>query len=69
MNKQGYGPAILDKSSESVDARRGREQQLIEANGGAKSMGGTSGSAINSISPKNKKLKHYIDSANGEFGE
>jgi RHS repeat-associated protein len=53
MNEQGYGPAQVDKSSSSPDAIRGREQQLIEANGGAQSEGGTSGNAINGISPRN----------------
>jgi len=35
MNEKGYGEAELDKSSSNPDAIRGREQQLIEANGGA----------------------------------
>ncbi len=37
------------------DAIRGREQLLIEQNGGAKSEGGTSGNKINGISPNNKE--------------
>ncbi len=39
-NKEGFGPAVLDVSSTNKAAIRGREQQLIEANGGAQSMGG-----------------------------
>jgi RHS repeat-associated protein len=46
-DKDGFGPAKLDKSSTNKDAIRGREQQLIKQNGGAKSEGGTSGNAIN----------------------
>jgi RHS repeat-associated protein len=53
LNKQGYGPARLDKSSSNAQAVRGREQQLIERNGGAQSQGGTSGNPINGISNRN----------------
>jgi len=65
---QGYGPAVLDKSSSNSNAIRGREQQLIDAYGGAKSTGGSSGNAINGISSKNKKKEIYLESANKEFG-
>ncbi|MBY6239087.1 RHS repeat-associated core domain-containing protein [Vibrio harveyi] len=67
-NKEGFGPAVLDVSSTNKAAIRGREQQLIEANGGAQSMGGTSGNAINGISPKNPNRETYINEANKEFG-
>jgi hypothetical protein len=67
MNEQGYGPAKLDKSSNNAAAIRGREQLLIEANGGAQSVGGTSGNAINGISPKNPKDSHYRAEAAKEF--
>ncbi len=68
MNAEGYGPAQLDKSSPNPDAIRGREQQLIDANGGAKSQGGTSGNQINGISPRNKqKREKYLDAAEKEF--
>ena len=40
MNDKGFGPAVLDKSSTNAAAIRGREQQLIDMNGGAKSIGG-----------------------------
>ncbi|MEE4244917.1 MAG: RHS repeat-associated core domain-containing protein [Kangiellaceae bacterium] len=56
-----------DKVSENSAAIRGREQQLIDANGGAKSQGGTSGNAINGISDKNPKKQDYIDAADKEF--
>ena len=69
MNDKGFGPAALDKSSTNKDAIRGREQQLIDSNGGAKSQRGTSGNAINGISPNNKKKNRYMKSATDEFGE
>ncbi|WP_394257125.1 hypothetical protein [Vibrio harveyi] len=59
---------LLDVSSTSKAAIRGREQQLIEANGGAQSIGGTSGNAINGISPKKTNRETYINEANKEFG-
>lgn len=51
------------------DAIRGREQQPIELNGGAKSQGGASGNAINGISPTNPKRQRYEDARRKEFGQ
>jgi hypothetical protein len=68
MNKKGYGPAQLDQSSSDRAAIRGREQQLIEQNGGAKSEGGTSGNQNNGISPRNRRRGRYLDHAIKEFG-
>jgi len=67
--KEGFGVAELDRSSSNSEPIRGREQQLIDKNGGAKSMKGTSGNAINGISPKNKKGPDYIKAAEKEFGK
>lgn len=67
MNKKGYGPAILDKSSTNKNAIRGREQQLIDYYGGARSKGGTSGNKINGISDKNPKKKRYLNEADKEW--
>ena len=53
MNEKGFEPAELDRFSTNSDAIRGREQQPIELNGGAKSQGGSSGNAINGVSPTN----------------
>lgn len=69
MNNQGYGQAVLDKSSTSYDAIRGREQMLIDANGGAQSMGGTSGNAINGIGAYNPNKLRYMNAAEKEFGK
>jgi hypothetical protein len=59
---------MLDRSSGNAAAIRGREQMLIDANGRAQSVGGTSGNAINGISPKNPKLPSYMGAAEAEFG-
>jgi hypothetical protein len=41
---------------------------LIEANGGAKSQGGTSGNAINGVSERNEKAEEYKRLACQFFG-
>ena len=63
-NRDGFGPARIDRVSDNKDAIRGREQQLIDANGGAQSQGGTSGNAINSVSKSNSNRSKYEDAAN-----
>jgi hypothetical protein len=68
LNEKGFEPAVLDRSSENGAAIRGREQYLIEANGGSRSSGGTSGNAINGVSPTNKKASYYRGEAEREFG-
>ena len=68
MNAQGYEPAVLDKSSSSYEAIRGREQMLIDYYGGAQSIGGSSGNAINGIGANNTKGSIYMNAAIGEFG-
>ncbi|MFA5420066.1 MAG: RHS repeat-associated core domain-containing protein, partial [Bacteroidales bacterium] len=67
-NKDGFGPAKLDKSSSNKDAIRGREQQLIDMNGWAKSTGGTSGNVINGVSPNNPNGAYYEDLAKKLWG-
>jgi hypothetical protein len=69
MNAQGYGPARLDKSSTNRDAIRGREQQLIDKNGGAQSHGGTSGNRINGIGQKNPDHEHHMTEAEKAFAK
>lgn len=68
MNSKGYGIAVLDKSSYSYQAIRGREQMLIDHHGGAQSMGGISGNVINAIGMNNRNREIYLDAAKGEFG-
>jgi hypothetical protein len=69
MNEKGFKPAKLDKSSSNPNAIRGREQQLIKKHGGAKSEGGTSGNAINGVSPRNRQANTYRQAAEKEFGQ
>jgi RHS repeat-associated protein len=66
--RDGYGPASLDKGSNSYNAIRGREQQLIDHYGGAQSVGGTSGNRINGISDYNPMRGTYMNSSTAEFG-
>ena len=67
-NKEGFLPPQIDKVSTDYDAIRGREQNLIDLNGGAKSQGGISGNEINSISHRNKKRSKYLEAAVKLFG-
>ena len=69
MNEKGFGPAVLDQSSTNKNAIRGREQQLIDYHGGAKSTGATSGNAINGISATNVNRDIYLREAEKEFGK
>ena len=57
----------VDASSANKPAIRGREQQLIDLHGGAKSKGGTSGNAISGISDTNPRRPEYIEAAEKEF--
>ncbi|WP_284415329.1 RHS repeat-associated core domain-containing protein [Acidovorax sp. SUPP3334] len=69
LNAEGFLPPVLDRSSTNYDAIRGREQQLIDINGGAQSSGGDSRNKINGISPWNPRGPlRYIPAANAEFG-
>lgn len=69
LNAEGFLPPVLDRSSTNYNAIRGREQQLIDVNGGAQSTGGTSRNKINGISPINPRGPFvYIPAANAEFG-
>ena len=66
---EDFGPAQLDKVSTDKKAIRGREQQLIDAHGGAKSQGGTSGNTINGVSDRNKNKASYLKRAIKLFGD
>lgn len=67
-NEEGFDVYDIDKISDNSEAIRGREQMLIEYNGGAKSQGGTSGNSINSISDRNPKKRKYLLTALKIFG-
>ena len=78
--KGDFGPAVLDKFADATrpfarrrndpayQAIRGREQNLIDFFGGAKSMGGTSGNAINGVSAINPMRSKYMGAAKRFFG-
>ncbi|MHA6890516.1 RHS repeat-associated core domain-containing protein [Ralstonia pseudosolanacearum] len=69
LNAEGFLPPVLDRSSPNYSSIRGREQQLIQLNGGAQSAGGSSRNLINGISPLNPAGPFiYIPSAMVEFG-
>ena len=68
----GYGPAIPDRVAPGTlngyEAIRGREQQLIDANGRAQSEGGTSGNLIRGVSKNNVGGRIYHEASNAMFG-
>lgn len=68
MNIKGFGEARLDQISKSYSAIRGREQQLINYFGGAKSMGGSSGNPINGIAVFNPLRSYYLETSTSVFG-
>lgn len=68
LKDEGFNDPVLDRSSSSYSAIRGREQQLIEVNGGARSVGGTSRNMINGISQLNFARPYYLNAALLEFG-
>lgn len=67
-NKDGFERAEFIISSEDPDAIRGAEQYYIDLYGGAKSMNGTSGNAINGISPKNPNRERYEEARKNKLG-
>jgi hypothetical protein len=68
LNAEGFLPPILDRTTDSYASVRGREQLMIDLNGGAKSSGGTSRNVINGISPMNPLRSIYIGNAIADFG-
>jgi len=64
----GYRPATVDKNSSNPDAIAGREQRLIESNGGAQSQGGASANKINASSPSNPRHEARMQACKSEFG-
>jgi len=68
----GFGPAVVDRTApgtaQGYAAIRGREQQLIDAHGGARSEGGTSANAIRGVSRINPAAGYYNAAALTMFG-
>jgi len=68
LNEEGYPPAIRDKFSPNKAAIRGREQNLIDYNGGARSEKGKSRNMIRGVGRHNPERFIYYGSAADEFG-
>jgi RHS repeat-associated protein len=69
LNAEGFQKPVVDVVSTNSGAIRGREQQLIDFNGGAQSVGGTSRNKINGISDwTNLNRPFYINESISEFG-
>jgi hypothetical protein len=74
LTGEGFLPPILDQgvsvqqNPNAYAAIRGRGQQLINFNGGAQSMGGTSRNMINGISNMNPLRSYYIQQSITLFG-
>jgi RHS repeat-associated protein len=67
----GFGPAVVDQwayGAQGYLAIRGREQQLIDTHGGARSDGGTSANLIRGVGKRNPAAKIYDNAANALFG-
>lgn len=80
MTAKGFGPAAVDQSVDATlpyasrhadlayQAIRGREQSLIDYFGGAQSVGGTSGNAIQGVGDDNPLRSAYMYAAWRAFG-
>lgn len=68
LKREKYGTAVRDKYSKSYSAIRGREQQLIDFNGGAKRPdNGTSRNIIRGVGRNNPFRKLYDVASTLEF--
>jgi hypothetical protein len=63
---EGFGPAILEKSSWSRAVSRGREQMLIEH---FRSLGIADPTQINGSGPRNSNTDLYVAAARRVYGE
>jgi RHS repeat-associated protein len=68
LTDEGFEPAVLDRSSNNPASIRGREQVMIDFNGGPSWWGGSSRNVFNGISPANLNRGLYIGSSLAEFG-
>jgi hypothetical protein len=68
LNAEGFAKPVLDSFSTNYNAIRGREQQLIDFNGGARSVGGTTRNIINGVSDLNPLRPYYIYESTKSFG-
>jgi hypothetical protein len=68
LNGQGFDPPTLDRVTNEYEAVRGREQQLIDYHGGARSVGGTARNMINGVADLNPRRPDYMAAALANFG-
>ncbi|WP_454901164.1 RHS repeat-associated core domain-containing protein [Variovorax boronicumulans] len=68
LTEEGFRSGVLDRSSTNRGSIRGREQQVLELNGGARRSGGSSRNEINGIGRWNFRGPSYLWQATAEFG-
>jgi RHS repeat-associated protein len=68
LNSEGFSAPVLDQVSTDSGAIRGREQQLIDYNGGAQSVGGDARNKINGVADFNINRPSYINRSIDQFG-
>lgn len=61
-------PPVVDAVTTDYSAIRGREQQLIDYLGGARSVGGSARNAINGVADFNPFRGYYINQSINQFG-
>ena len=68
LNAEGFLPPVVDQATTNSLAQRGREQQLIDFNGGARSVGGITRNMINGVADFNPQRPFYMDATRRTFG-
>jgi RHS repeat-associated protein len=68
LKAEGFRSPTVDQWSTNRAAIRGREQQLIDFYGGAKSVGGSARNMINGVADFNLNRPIYMGAARAEFG-
>ncbi len=69
LTAEGFRPPTVDQWSTVRAAIRGREQQLIDFYGGARSVGGTARNLINGVADFNPNRPFYMNAARAAFGD
>ncbi|MGV6853124.1 MAG: hypothetical protein ACWA5R_13225 [bacterium] len=64
-----YRSPTVDQWSTNRAATRGREQQLVDFYGGAKSVGGSARNMINGVADFNPNRPFYMNAARAAFGD
>lgn len=69
LNAEGFAPPTVDRWTTDYHAILGREQQLIDFYGGARSVGGTARNLINGVADFNPNRPFYMNATRREFGD